>query len=166
MTITWAGVERLLDELIGYYQQNFTDLSTDHPISLSNKLDYLKRLQRDERFPPGVQEFCRETRITAKRLGKKRHDIIHGLLHRSGKLTWRTQRVVYNGPHARIEQTHYENSDLADISKEIFDFSHDLSRKVWVLTRNDYSAYSAEDVEKALGDLGMGITVTGATIPN
>ncbi len=156
MTITWAGIERLLDELIGYYQQNFTDLSTDHPISLSNKLEYLKRLQRDERFPLGVQEFFRETRISARRLGKKRHDIIHGLLHRSGKLTWRTQRVIYDGPHARIEQTRYENSDLADISKEIFAFSHDLSRKVWVLTRGDYSVYSVEDIEKALQELGMG----------
>ena len=156
MTIMWAGIERLLDELIGYYQQNFTDLSIHHPISLSNKLEYLKRLQRDERFPVGVQEFCRETRITAKRLGKKRHDIIHGLLHRSGKLTWRTQRVAYDGPLARIEQSHYKNDDLADISKEIFAFSHDLSRKVWVLTRGDYSAYSTEDVEKALRELGMG----------
>ena len=160
ITIMWAGIERLLDELIGYYQQNFTDLSTDHPVSLSNKLEYLKRLQRDERFPLGVQEFCRETRITAKRLGKKRHDIIHGLLHRSGNLTWRTQRVVYDGPHARIEQNHYENKDLADLSKEIFSLSHDLSRKVWVLTRGDYSAYSSEDIEKALSELGMGQEVS------
>src|SRR3546814_18446180 len=51
MTIHWAGIERLLDELIAAYQHSHTDFSREHPRSLSNKLDYLKMLQQDERFP-------------------------------------------------------------------------------------------------------------------
>ena len=32
MTITWSGIERVLDELIAWYQQNCTDLSKPHPL--------------------------------------------------------------------------------------------------------------------------------------
>src|SRR3546814_8551064 len=94
----WAGIERLLDELIAAYQHSHTDLSREHPRSLSNKLDYLKMMQHDERLPEKTREFLRCTRITAKRLGNNRHDIIHGLLHRvpgPHSITWRTQRIIY-----------------------------------------------------------------------
>src|SRR3546814_8128052 len=100
MTIHWAGIERLLDELIAAYQHSHTDLSREHPRSLSNKLDYLKMMQHDERLPEKTREFLRCTRITAKRLGNNRHDIIHGLLHRvpgPHSITWRTQRIIYEG---------------------------------------------------------------------
>src|SRR3546814_1360901 len=78
-----------------------------------------------------TREFLRCTRITAKRLGNNRHDIIHGLLHRvpgPHSITWRTQRIIYEGPIARAVQREYHNKALADIAAEIADFSHWLSR--------------------------------------
>lgn len=100
LTITWAGVERILDELIAWYQRHNTDFEAEHPRSLSNKLKYLRLIQRDTRFSPETQAFLRQIRIEAKRLGDARHDIIHGLLHRrpwhGGG--WYTQRVIYEGP--------------------------------------------------------------------
>lgn len=158
MTIQWAGVERLLDELIAFYQHHGTDLSREHPRSLSSKLEYLKLMQRDERLPDKTREFLRSTRITAKRLGNSRHDIIHGLLHRvQGKssIKWRTQRIIYEGPLARATQRNYHNNELADIAAEISDFQTDLAHKVWVMTQTDHTKFPASDIEKALRELGL-----------
>lgn len=158
MTIHWAGIERLLDELIASYQHSHTDLSREHPRSLSSKLDYLKMMQRDERLHEKTREFLRQTRTTAKRLGNNRHDIIHGLLHRvpgAHSITWRTQRIIYEGPTARAVEREYHNRALADIGAEIADFSHWLSPKVWVMTQTDHSKFPASKIEESLRELGM-----------
>ena len=158
MTITWAGVERLLDELIAWYQHGFTDLSKEHPRSLSNKLKYLRLMQCDKRFPDEFREFLRMTRIEAKRIGDSRHELIHGMLHKRGgpsELKWRTQRVIYDGPNARILNTNYNDADLQRISREISDFSHQLSPKVWVITHHNDSFPFTGEVEKTLRELGL-----------
>jgi len=158
ITINWAGIERLLDELIASYQHSHTDLSCKHPRMLSSKLDYLKMMERDDRLHTKTREFLRDTRITAKRLGDNRHDIIHGLLHRvpgQHSITWRTQRIIYEGPTARAVEREYHNKTLADIGAEIADFSNWISPKVWVMTRTDYSVFPASEIEKALDELGM-----------
>lgn len=142
ITIMWAGVERMLDELIAHWQILATDLSQEHPKSLSNKLNYLKNIQRDERLNDSIRQFLRATRIEAKRLGVERHDIIHGLLHNLGStLNWRTQRVIYDGPFARIQHRYYSNDDLQRISREIEGFSGYLSPRIWVLIGGDPKLY-------------------------
>ncbi len=158
MTIQWAGVERLLDELIAHYQHHYTDLSQEHPRSLSNKLKYLRAMQRNEKLPEKMREFLRETRITAKRLGDDRHDIIHGLLHRmpgASSIKWRTQRILYRGPLAQPTQREYHSNELTDLAAEIARFSHELARKVWVITRDDHSQFPPSDIQDALSQLGM-----------
>lgn len=158
MTITWAGIERLLDELIAWYQHGFTDLSKEHPRSLSNKLNYLKHMQRDERFPDKFREFLRATRIEAKRLGDDRHDLIHGMLHKRGgpvDTKWRTQRVLYDGPNAHILNTNYHDDDLKRITGEISAFSHHLSPRIWVITHYDDSYPFTGEVEETFRELGL-----------
>lgn len=60
MVIVWAGIERMLDELIASYQQNFTDLSIKHPKPLSSKTKYIERhMETDERFPEGTGSYVR-----------------------------------------------------------------------------------------------------------
>lgn len=110
MTVAWSGVERILDELIGWYQHNATTLVKDHPRSLSSKLDYLKVMQRDQRFTPETREFLRTARIRTKALGAARHDLTHGLLHRrTGEGGgWHTQRVIYNGRVAELANRPYQ----------------------------------------------------------
>jgi hypothetical protein len=159
MTINWAGVERLLDELIAFYQHQATDLSREHPRSLSTKLDYLKLMQKDERGPEPLREFLRVTRIEAKRLGNERHEIIHGLLHRFGgrhSLHWRTQRVIYQGPYARVHHRVYHNDDLQRLSAEISNFSRSLSLNVWAITRGDNGVGPPGDIQNARRNLGLG----------
>lgn len=158
VTIMWAGVERILDELIAHWQHSATDLTKAHPRGLSKKLEYLKDMQRDPRISEPVREFLRYTRIEAKRLGNERHEIIHGLLNQQGTTTnWRTQRVIYEGPYARLTHRKFSNDELQRISREIFSFSSFLSPRVWVLTGGDPARFpSSDDLQQALRELGYG----------
>lgn len=157
VTITWAGVERILDELIGWYQQNCTDLSREHPRSLKEKLKYLRLMQLDDRLTEETQKFLRQVRIEAKRLGNERHEIIHGMLmHKGGfSLEWQTQRVIYDGPNARLTSRSFHNNDLQKLSTDMAAFLHYLAPKVWILIGNDPSKYPPVEIEKALGAFGF-----------
>lgn len=152
----WAGVERMLDELIAHWQHLATDLSKDHPWSLSNKLSYLKHMQKDQRLNEAIRKFLRDTRIEAKRLGNERHEIIHGLLHNIGStLVWRTQRVIYQGPLARLQHRQYSNDDLQQLSSQIAKFSNFLSPRVWVLIGGDPTKFPhSDELQQAQIDFG------------
>lgn len=157
VTLGWAGVERILDELIAYYQHRFTDLSAEHPRSLSNKLKYLRVIQKDERFTPGTREFMRNARIRAKQLGDERHNVIHALLTRlDGEASrWNAQRVAYDGPFARLQHREFAMTELENISLQISEFARYLAPKVWVIMERDRSAYPVGDIEEALRELGV-----------
>lgn len=157
MTITWAGVERVLDELIAWYQHNCTDLTKEHPRSLREKLKYLRLMQCDERFTDETREFLRKVRIDGKRIGNERHEIIHGLLHYrgSGTLEWTSQRVIYKGTNASLAHRTFHNDDLRRLSSEMSAFSHYLAPKVWILIGHDPSKFPMSEVEKALSEFGF-----------
>ncbi|KAB7648906.1 hypothetical protein [Polymorphobacter fuscus] len=157
LTITWAGVERMLDELIAWYQHHGTELQAEHPRSLSAKLKYLRVMQRDPRFSPETQEFLRQTRIEAKRLGDARHDLIHGLLHRRPWRggAWHTQRVIYDGPFARVQDKAYSQEELRSIIAQASDLGGYLSPKVWVIIGGDGRRFPASDLENARRELGI-----------
>lgn len=89
-------------------------------------------------------------------LGNERHEIIHGMLwHRGGfSLEWKTQRVVYDGPNARLTHRTFHNDDLRRLSREISNFWHYLAPKVWVLTGHDPGKFPVSEVEKALSEFG------------
>lgn len=157
MTIAWAGIERMLDELIAWYQHARTRLETQHPVSLKNKLAYLRVMQRDAGFTPEIQEFLRHIRIETKRLGVERHNIIHGLLHlKSARdLMWRTQRVLYDGPFARLEHRLYSNDQIQTIGREISDLGGYLSPKVWAVIGGDPRLIATDKLKNAKRELDM-----------
>jgi len=114
-------------------------------------------MQCDDRFNDETREFLRKTRIEAKRLGNARHELIHGMLwHRGGySLEWTTQRVLYEGPNARLKLQTFSDDDLRRMSSEIADFAHHIAPIVWVLTDRDASKYPATAIEKAYRELGQ-----------
>lgn len=156
ITTSWAGVEMLLDEMIGFYQHTCTDLTVDHPVSLSKKLDYLRTMQRDPRLTDEMREFLRSARIQAKRLGNRRHDIIHGVVRHLGgpSTSWQIQRAIYEGPNARRNQRVFHSNDLLTLGSDIATFAHFLSPKVWVFIGGDPSKFPMSDIEEALRHLG------------
>jgi len=155
MTVTWAGVERLLDELIAFHQQQRTDLSEEHPRNLSRKFDYIKRImERDKRYPWGAREFFRELRLEGKRLGNERHEIIHGVLRRTGATVfWRSQRVVYEKSNARVQIRDFHSNEIVDILKEINAFSMYISPRIWLLIGNDPSLSPGGNIEEINSEL-------------
>jgi hypothetical protein len=157
MTIAWAGIERMLDELIAFYQHRRTGLEKRHPSNLKDKLVYLKAMQRDSGFTPEIVEFLTTACTETKKLSDDRHDIIHGLLHLANARTmqWRTQRVRYNGAVAQLEHRTYSNDDLQRIVIQISDLGSYLSPKIWVITGGDPRLISKDKFEQARRDLGM-----------
>ncbi len=165
VTISWAGAERVLDELIAWHQHNNTDLSRDHPRGLDNKLKYLKFMQDDVRFLPGVRTWLRDIRLEMKRLGVGRHHIIHGMLSQRGLLMeWTTQRISYQGPSAFLRHHRFSNDELMQLTKDIANLIADLAPKVWLLIGRDPTKFPAEVVTKAVADLGL-YRETGPTSP-
>ena len=156
ITMSWAGVEMLLDELIGFYQHGCTELEIDHPVSLSKKLDYMKTMQRDPRLTEEMQEFLRSARIHAKRIGSKRHAIIHGVLRHVGgtSTNWQIQRASYEGPKARRNHHLFHSDDLLSLGSDIAAFTHFLAPKIWVFIGGDPGKYTRSEVEEALRQMG------------
>lgn len=157
IVIAWAALERFLDEIIASYQIHATSLTHEHPKMLYRKLQYLRLMQCDKRFNDKTREWLRKTRLEINRLRDKRHDAIHGVLWRRSVKgnQWQSQRIVYDGPYARLQTTNVTQRDLHAVLSEITAFNHDLAPKVWVLTRGDLPAYTSGDIEKAKRQLGM-----------
>lgn len=154
MTVQWAGIERMLDELIAYHQQQFTDLSKNHPRNLSDKLSYLQKvMQKSPIYFWGTKKFLRQIRIETRRLGEERHEIIHGLLGRSGSVSWRSQRVMYDGASARIRIRDFHSDDLVDLMKQIGALAHHMSPRIWIMIGNDHRKSPGGNVDHILAEL-------------
>lgn len=156
MTVNWAAIERVLDELIAWFQHNCTDMSQAHPGPLKRKLDYLKEMQRYEPFTDEMQEFLRQTRIWTKRLSVDRHDLIHGIMSYRGGATleWHSQRISHEGPRARIVNRVFHNDDIQRIAEDMSNLLKFIILKVWVITGGDPSAYPVSEIKNALRELG------------
>jgi hypothetical protein len=154
-TIVWAGVERMLDELIAWYQHSVTNLEMRHPKNLADKLKYLKTMQQDDRLTSGMRAFLRDARIRGKALGNRRHDLIHGLMHRRSVRgdVWQSQRVIYDGPLARLTATAYSNEDFGKLLTDATQYASFLSPRVWVITQTMSAIEGPPDCERALIEL-------------
>ena len=120
----------MLGELIAWYQHHGTNLVAEHPRSLDKKLDYLRTMQRDERFTAEIREILRYSRITAKQFGGKRHDLTHGVLNRRapGDFNWYTQPRVYKGPYARLAYGTYSPEQLRGVTSTHIMFTKKVIR--------------------------------------
>lgn len=157
ITIMWAGVERLLDELIAWYQHNCTDLSRKHPKPFSEKIKYLNRMIDDDRLTHETRNFFHFLASEAESLSDDRNDIIHGMLWHEGglSLNWQTQRVMYDGPNASLSHRLYHNDDLQQLSKRISKFSSHIAPKIWVILGGNPEKYSHDQIRLALMELGF-----------
>lgn len=106
---------------------------------------------------PEIRGFLRRARIETKRLGSLRHDLIHGMLHRRnpGDFNWYVQRVVYDGPFARLSHRTYTPDELRDVTTKIAELGGYLSPKVWAIIGGDPRLIAADKLEQARRELGM-----------
>ena len=157
ITLTWAIIEREIDELIAWYQHHHTDLSVEHPRSLSSKLRYMRKIQNDRVFNEKTKEFLRVTRIEIKRLGDRRHDVIHGTFWRTGQYrdVYNMQRVTYEGPRAWVTHKRFTLDEMDALLSEMSSLAADIAIKIWVISGHDETAYAMSDIEKTKGELGI-----------
>ena len=156
ITKSWAGVERIFDEFIAWYQHHCINFPSKHPRDFKGKLAYIERVERDERLTEQARNFFRDVRESAQRLAHDRNTIIHGLLtHKGGfSLEWSSQKVLYNGQNAILEHRTFHYDDLQNLSLEISTLLAKLAPAIWILIGNNPDKYSAQDVERALSNLG------------
>ena len=167
ITVTWAGVELMLDELIGWYQHRATALDKRHPRNLTDKLDYLRLMQRDERLPEGVRHFLQRTRDEGKRLGDRRHELIHGLTYRrsvSGGV-WQSHRVIYEKALARRTVRDFSNEHFRDLLRDVSAFAHYLSPRVWAIALIQSDIAPPPGIDEALRDLELPSRLSPAPLP-
>lgn len=124
----WAFIEIVLDRIIyvaATYMDGGTLVGGPLPVSLGNKIDYLKRAFKRI---PRLADLCAEGRsclIDVKRLGAKRHDLLHGLAMTQTSLgVYEFLRISYeDGGHRDLTVTygihdiinlHGENADLME----------------------------------------------------
>lgn len=157
ITISWAGVERILDELIAWYQHHRAGLSLDHPREFGSKVKYLDRMLGDPGFGRPAKAFLIRVRGDADDLAKERNRLIHGLLHpiAPSRDRWQTQRVLYEGPVARLELIEHTVDDLQHLVAEIGALAAFLAPRVWVMTGSDPRRYPLEVVAAIRAELGM-----------
>lgn len=121
MTIIWAGIERMLDDMIAWYHRTGGGaIRWDHPRALSLKLDYIKEMEPDVRFSPTDRATLRAVRLETNRLATERHKLIHGFLHRGPRSrNWTVQRVKYEGAAVSLDVYEYTNSQIQDVLRDM-----------------------------------------------
>jgi hypothetical protein len=129
MTITWAGIELMLNTLIEWYQARVgTVIRKDLPRDFSRKLAYLKKMEPDIRWSTADREQLRQIRIELARLNEFRKNIVHGLLTRSGNtMDWQAYLARVEGPRLIRRTETYSNEELRAYSKAMAEVSHKMS---------------------------------------
>ena len=128
---TWAGIEAILDALIEWYHPiaGQANIQNEVPVGLDGKVNYINKMIRDPGFPDSSKAALRSFKIEAKRLGKTRHLIVHGMMFRDPKTAtgWRLQAREFDKETSRIVSHYFENEALLEILRQMSAFLHVLS---------------------------------------
>jgi len=130
MTIMWAGIELMMDNLIEWYQTRVgTVIRSDLPRMLTNKLDYIRKMEPDIRWTVEERETLHEIRLEIARLSEFRHNLIHGLLHQknSRTLDWHVHILKLNGNTVIRRNLTYSDAEIRKNVRAIFELSHKIS---------------------------------------
>jgi len=130
MTIMWAGIELMLDHLIGWYQGKVgAVIRKTLPRQLNEKLDYLSKMEPDIRFSAEERNELKSIRLELFRLSEFRHDLIHGLLYQKNNRStdWTVHRLEIKRSGASLREINYSNDDIQQGVRAIFDVSHRAS---------------------------------------
>ena len=128
---TWAGIEAILDAMIDWYHPIAGKVNIQHevPIGLDGKVNYINKMIRDPGFPHASKEALRAFKIEAKRLGKIRHLILHGIMFRDPKTTtgWRLQVREFDKDTSQIATHYFDNDTLLETLRQMSAFLRVMS---------------------------------------
>ncbi|MCG6119527.1 MAG: hypothetical protein MEP44_02670 [Blastomonas sp.] len=128
---TWAGIETVLDALIEWYHPiaGQARIQDQVPVSLDGKVQYINKMARDPGFSEEAQAALRAFKIEAKRLGKIRNLILHGIMFRDPKTAtgWRLQVREFDKNKSEIVSHYFDNDTLLETLRQMSAFMGVLS---------------------------------------
>ena len=128
---TWAGIEAILDALIDWYHPiaGRENIQTEVPVGLSGKLSYMNKMSRDPGFNDPAKETLLLFKREAKRLGKIRALIVHGMMFRDpGTPTgWHLQVREFDKETSKVVTHHFDNDTLIETQRQMTGFLSALS---------------------------------------
>ena len=84
-TIGWAGINLILNVFIeGHHNQRGKPIRKDLPKNFTDKLEYLKKVERDPEWNATRLAEFREMRLALASMNRKRVVLTHGLARRLG----------------------------------------------------------------------------------
>jgi hypothetical protein len=126
----WSFIERQLNTLVCNYHPYAPDRLRKNglPSSLGEKIRYLVQVSKDERLPAELTQSIRSWVPDLDRLRKHRDWIVHGNLSQVGRsLRWKAQLLTLKGGGPVLEDRIFENDDLNERQREIFELSHRMA---------------------------------------
>ena len=131
VTITWAGIESMIDALVIWYHpiKGQSEISAQLPVNFGNKMDYVNKMSRDPGFGADGQRDLLALRAEAKRLNIWRKTLLHGVVfHRHFMGTeWEVQIRRFSGATSTTDSYIFDDAAMRDILTKMSDFSHAIS---------------------------------------
>lgn len=130
MTIMWAGIGLMLNNLIEWHQAKIgTAVRRDFPRNFSTKLGYLKAMERDTRWTADERAKLYAIRLELARLNEFRKNMVHGLLHQKNKRTrdWHIYIAKEEGNGLLRRSISHSYADIMAASEAMAAISHEIS---------------------------------------
>jgi len=120
-TIYWAAIEHQLDILIHWHAvTRLGDNRKDHPRSLVNKLDYLKKIEKDQALESDNRALLREIRLSLANMSEARHDFTHSFSPIGDpRASWSAIRFRYEGKNLKAVQKRFQIEDIQSLTQDI-----------------------------------------------
>ena len=130
ITIGWAGINLILNVFIeGHHNQLGKSIRADLPRDFSQKLEYLKKVERDPNWQPERLAEFRQIRLALTAMNKKRVLLVHGLVSRVGYgPTWNVHFAKEEGDNLKRRDVPHTSQDFHDIAAEVSTMGGQISR--------------------------------------
>jgi hypothetical protein len=130
MTISWAIMERGLDDIVGvvFATDPGRAIQSTLPVTLDNKLDYLRKARASLPWLQPFAERLREMQRRAKLARTHRKNVTHGVLEVSetNHRVWSAKVLTFKGDASSEATVSYEAKAIFDTIREIDAIALDL----------------------------------------
>jgi hypothetical protein len=128
MAVQWAWAENALAIIIGCIEERCGQIPgyPNAPLNLDRRVECLKRAVRDI---PRLKPFQEEGRLLAirfKRLGKRRHDLIHGAAWQLSNGTFQSLAIKVKAGESSVHNHRFNQNDAILLNIEITKLTDDV----------------------------------------
>lgn len=152
--VWWAAIEHQLDMLVFWHSYTrLGDERDEHPRSLSNKLRYMKSIERDKSIVDADRVEIRRLRLQIAEIAERRHDFTHSFMDIADPTAdWPFSRFRYEGKDIRLVRRTYDIEQLSALSADIHalvgDFSPLVERLALPWLKINASLFTNSSMEK------------------